>query len=108
MSINKLLDALSNPTRYQVYVAILEGGCPTDPGVEHAEHNTANCVGTISEKLGLPQPTVSNHVKELVNAGLLESVRKGKRVYFYGTEDAAIQLESFSNQVTNLIKSRKS
>ncbi len=39
-------------------------------------------VGDIVEKVGLTQPTVSYHLKEMKDSGLLKSNRVGKKVYY--------------------------
>lgn len=39
------------------------------------------CVCDLTEPLGLSQPTVSHHVKQLREAGFIESERRGKWVY---------------------------
>jgi ArsR family transcriptional regulator len=40
------------------------------------------CVCNLQEPLGLSQPTVSHHLKVLVNAGLLEREQRGRWAYF--------------------------
>ena len=40
------------------------------------------CVCHLQEPLGLSQPTVSHHLKVLVNAGLLEREKRGRWAYF--------------------------
>lgn len=39
-------------------------------------------VGEIADALSVTQPTVSHHLKILKSAGLVESVRQGKQVYY--------------------------
>ena len=40
------------------------------------------CVCNLLEPLGLSQPTVSHHLKVLVDAGLLEREQRGRWAYF--------------------------
>jgi ArsR family transcriptional regulator, arsenate/arsenite/antimonite-responsive transcriptional repressor len=40
------------------------------------------CVCNITPELGLSQPTVSFHLKKLVNAGLLEREQRGVWAYY--------------------------
>ena len=56
-----------------------------------------NCVGDISKSLGLSQPTVSNHVKELVNSKLVEAKRVGRKIFLFGSEESAIMFRNFGN-----------
>jgi ArsR family transcriptional regulator len=39
------------------------------------------CIKDLAKALGVSIPTVSHHIKELVNAGLVTTERKGKWVY---------------------------
>lgn len=76
--------ALSNPIRLQVFehvVAHSEGVAP--------ESKDKTCVCEISEAVGIPQPTASNHLKVLEKAGLVTSVKVGTRCYQYVRKDAA-------------------
>lgn len=42
-----------------------------------------NCtVNGIVEHIGLTQPTISYHLKEMKTAGLLKATKKGKEVYY--------------------------
>jgi ArsR family transcriptional regulator, arsenate/arsenite/antimonite-responsive transcriptional repressor len=40
------------------------------------------CVCDLTEPLGLSQPTVSHHMKKLLDAGLVEREQRGKWAYF--------------------------
>lgn len=68
----KILKALAHPNRLEIYLAIARGekrdfsaGCDC-------------CVSDLMAKLCIGAPTVSHHLKELVNAGLIETERQGK------------------------------
>jgi ArsR family transcriptional regulator, arsenate/arsenite/antimonite-responsive transcriptional repressor len=50
------------------------------------------CVCNLIEPLGLSQPTVSHHLKKLVDAGLLDREQRGKWAYFSIRPDAATRL----------------
>lgn len=79
--------ALSNPVRLAVFehvVAYSDGVAP--------ENKKKTCVCEISETLGIPQPTVSNHLKVLERAGLVKSIKVGTKCYQYVRKDAAKKL----------------
>jgi len=79
--------ALSNPIRLEVFehvVAYSEGVAP--------ENKDKTCVCEISEAIGIPQPTASNHLKVLEQVGLIKSVKVGTRCYQYVRKDAAKKL----------------
>jgi ArsR family transcriptional regulator len=50
------------------------------------------CACHLIEPLGLSQPTVSHHLKRLVDAGLLDREQRGKWAYFSLTPEASERL----------------
>jgi ArsR family transcriptional regulator len=47
------------------------------------------CVCHLTEPLGLTQPTVSHHLKKLLDAGLVEREQRGRWAYYSLSPDAA-------------------
>lgn len=79
-----LFRALADPARVRI-VNVL------------ATSDEAICVCNLTEPLGLSQPTVSHHLKKLVDAGLLERVQRGKWAYFSIKPEAMARLASLSD-----------
>jgi ArsR family transcriptional regulator len=50
------------------------------------------CVCNLIEPLGLSQPTVSHHMRKLLEAGLVEREQRGKWAYFTLNPEAAEKL----------------
>ena len=50
------------------------------------------CICHLIEPLGLSQPTVSHHMKRLLDAGLVEREQRGKWAYFSLKSDAVEKL----------------
>jgi ArsR family transcriptional regulator len=50
------------------------------------------CVCNLIEPLGLSQPTVSHHMKKLLDAGLVTREQRGKWAYFSLKRDAVEKL----------------
>ncbi len=78
------LKLLGDTTRYKIleFLAVPgHGCCSQDDGV---------CGCDIEAFLGLSQPTVSHHMKLLVDAGLVRAERRGRWVY-YELEPAALR-----------------
>ena len=50
------------------------------------------CICHLIEPLGLSQPTVSHHMKRLLDAGLVEREQRGKWAYFALKRDAVEKL----------------
>ena len=46
------------------------------------------CVCNLTEPLGLTQPTVSHHMKKLLDAGLVDREQRGRWAFFSLNRDA--------------------
>ncbi len=55
------------------------------------------CVCNLIEPLGLSQPTVSHHMRKLLDAGLVEREQRGKWAYFSLNPDAVAKLASVAD-----------
>ena len=80
--------ALSDPARVRIVNLVATSDEPV-------------CACHLIEPLGLSQPTVSHHLKRLVDSGLLEREQRGKWAYFSLAPEAATRLASLAD-LTNL------
>jgi ArsR family transcriptional regulator len=55
------------------------------------------CMCDLMEPLGLSQPTVSHHMKKLVDAGLVEREQRGKWAFFSLKRDAVEKLAAVAD-----------
>jgi ArsR family transcriptional regulator len=78
------LKALADPARLQLLSIVLANG--------------SACVCDLTAPVGLSQPTVSHHMKVLVDAGLLQREKRGKWVHFSVIPEA---LRDLSDQLAN-------
>ena len=76
--------ALSDPARVRIVNIVAATGEPV-------------CGCDLLSPLGLSQPTVSHHLKKLVEAGLLEREQRGKWAYFSLAPEAAVRLASVAD-----------
>lgn len=76
----RVFKALGDPTRVRLVslIAAHEGG--------------QACVCDLTEPVGLSQPTVSHHLKLLVDAGLLSREQRGRWAYYRVVEPALVDL----------------
>ena len=75
MEVVKALGALAQPVRLQVFRALVVTG------------QAGLTPGTMAEALGIPQNTLSFHLKELTHAGLVTQERSGRNIVYRAAYD---------------------
>ena len=70
------LKLLGDPTRFKILRFL------ADPTPQCCTREGGVCACDIEAYLGLSQPTVSHHMKQLVDAGLATREQRGKWAYF--------------------------
>lgn len=68
--------------------------------------NTCIC-GDIVNELPLAQPTVSQHLKELKNAGLIKGEIEGNAICYCINETAVTKIESYFSTLSSKLKQKK-
>ena len=87
--------ALANPNRLKIFLRLVS--C-CDPGITcRGDEHFRACVG----ELGLAPSTVSHHIKELRQAGLIRMDRSGKNVGCWVPEDVLRGLSQFFNDCSS-------
>lgn len=81
-SIAASLKALANENRLQILHWLADPKRHFPPQVDGDLVQDGVCVGFITEKIGLKQPTVTNHMKILQDAGLVRSKRIKNWVFY--------------------------
>src|SRR5919201_930418 len=80
----ELFKALGDPARVRIVNLLATAGEPV-------------CACNLNEPVGLSQPTVSHHLKKLVDVGLLEREQRGKWAYFSLKRDAVDKLAAVAD-----------
>jgi DNA-binding transcriptional ArsR family regulator len=93
--ISTYLKALSNRKRLEIFMRIA-GGCYL------GYHSTKDgemcaCIGELSQGLNIGLSTVSHHIKELRQAGLIRVERRGQKVECYVDRRAVCELADYFN-----------
>ncbi|MCR5732456.1 MAG: metalloregulator ArsR/SmtB family transcription factor [Sphaerochaetaceae bacterium] len=73
MNLAKQLKALGDPTRLKIFQALLE---------------RKHCVRSLSNKLGITESAISQHLKVLKEASLVYGERYGYHVHYFPTQEA--------------------
>ncbi|MCB1046465.1 MAG: helix-turn-helix transcriptional regulator [Calditrichaeota bacterium] len=88
--------ALGNPHRLRIFREHLDC-CP--PGTHCEVHDNAPaCVGDIMEELDLAPSTVSHHLKELRQTGLIRMERRGRHMDCWVDPEVLASLADFFSQ----------
>lgn len=74
--------ALSSPVRLRILMWLLDPRPYFPPQVDGDLVEDGVCVGFITDKVGLTQPTVSSHMKKLADAGLVRGKRLGNWMFY--------------------------
>ena len=84
----RLFKALGNPNRLRLFEAIRAS--------EKTEFHPHGCsLKSVVQRLSVGAPTVSHHLKELVNAGLVSTERRGKFVHCTVNDDVVEALNAY-------------
>ncbi len=84
--------ALAHPHRLQIFLRLSQ--CCQNRGCS-ADECVRLCVGELGEGLGIGQPTVSHHLKELTQAGLIRTNKAGQSTECWVTETTLDDLAQF-------------
>lgn len=86
----RVFKALSNPNRLQLFVNLLE-----ESKLDLARGRTHDCfLARLLGDLDIGAPTVSHHVKELADAGLIDTEKDGKQLVCSVRPDALRELRA--------------
>src|SRR5271155_10431 len=84
--------ALAHPRRLAIFLRL--SGCCQRHGCD-AEECSRFCVGELGKGLGIGQPTVSHHLKELTRAGLIRTYKSGQSTECWVAETTLDELGQF-------------
>lgn len=86
----EMFKALSNPHRLHIFLRLISC-CP--PGTRYTWDSEAKrYVGQLAEEVNIAASTVSHHIKELRNTGLIKVARRGKNIECWVDRDPVAAL----------------
>ena len=98
MNVTKLaggFKALAHPHRLAIFLRLAQ--CCQRRGCD-AEACSRLCVGELGKGLGIGQPTVSHHLKELTRAGLIRTRKSGQMTECWVAETTLDELAKIFQQ----------
>jgi DNA-binding transcriptional ArsR family regulator len=109
LSTLKIFKALANEKRLQIMLWILSPRDHFPPQQDGDLVRDGVCVGFITNKIGLSQPTVTSHMKILAEAGLVTSKQIKNWVFYKPVPDLLIQtLKQLSDTISVEVRSENS
>ncbi|MBU2643898.1 helix-turn-helix domain-containing protein [bacterium] len=96
----KIFKALSNPHRLKIFFDCLDHLKAGEESINLAEA-ACKCQRTKAEELGIVPSTISHHLKELSNAGLIDMRRDGQRVVSRLNKRGILVLSLFLRKLEN-------
>ncbi|OGF52723.1 MAG: hypothetical protein A2Z21_08050, partial [Candidatus Fraserbacteria bacterium RBG_16_55_9] len=88
----KIFKALSDENRLAIFQVIRER---CGPGCQLSDEQVGSYVSEIAQHFDLALSTVSHHLKELRNAGLIHCKKQGQWVYCTPNDAVLEQIEAF-------------
>ena len=73
MELEKILKALGEPTRLKIYRCLLD---------------RKHCVRSLSKRLGISEPAISQHMKIMKESGLVDGTKFGHHTHYVPTQEA--------------------
>lgn len=93
----EIFKALSNPNRLKIFLRLLsccQPGTVTSISASMESEGCA-CVGELGEDLSIVASTISHHIKELRQAGLIRIERRGQKIACWIDPETVEALQGF-------------
>ena len=96
----EMFKALSNPHRLKIFMRLVSCCQPgTVTSIKtNMEPETCACVGELGQDLGIVPSTISHHIKELRQAGLIHMERRGQKIECWVDPETVAALQGFFAQ----------
>ena len=97
----EIFKALSNPNRLKIFLRLISCCQPGNPTTIKESVTGAEgcaCVGELGQDLGIVPSTISHHIKELRQAGLIRMERNGQKMECSMDPEALAALRGFFSQ----------
>ncbi len=88
----RVFKALGDPSRLAIYEVVRR---VADPAGGHTPGEIENTISQIAASFDLSLSTVSHHIKELRNAGLIRCERRGQSIFCSADPEVLEQVRSF-------------
>lgn len=98
--------ALSNPHRLKIFMRLVKC-CGPNAACSTKSDQMKACVGQLGKDLGIVASTVSHHIKELHQAGLISMERRGQKINCWVDPETVRGLARFFVELKPIKKRRR-
>lgn len=91
--LSEIFKALSNPNRLEIFLRLATCCKPGTVGI--MDRNDTSYVGELGQDLGIVKSTVSHHIKELRQVGLIRTRREGQKIACWVDPEILNELKNF-------------
>ena len=95
----EMFKALSNPNRLRIFLRLISCCAPgtvwSIPDKMPSDRGGGTCVSDLGQDLDIVPSTLSHHVKELRQAGLIRMKRNGQKIEYFVDPEAVAALKDF-------------
>lgn len=95
----KIFKALCDENRLKIMRFVYEKQCKCEDNQPSCQNDA--CIKDLSEVLNITAPTISHHIKELVNAGLVITQKEGRWIYCKINRNTIDYVHSFLGEFLN-------
>ena len=99
-NVTKIFKALSDENRIKILLSIYKKECKCIKYELSCRDET--CIKDLSKSLKITTPTISHHIKELVNSGLITTKKDGRWVYCEINQKTFQKICSFLNNFSTI------
>lgn len=92
-NLSRLFKALSDENRLRILLSIRRDDYRCESAQRRCRNET--CIKELAKSLRITVPTVSHHVKQLINAGLITTRKDGRWVYCRINQEAFDEAREF-------------
>lgn len=103
--LSRAFKALSDENRLRILAMVHEGEVACACGEDGCDET--RCMTDLVEVLGVSQATVSHHVKELVDAGLIITRKRGRWVHCQVNREGVARLCEFLEELGGVVCDRQ-
>jgi len=96
----RVFKALSDPHRVEILEKLYTEKCQCIDNYPSEKQESQRCVKSLSLLVGISIPTISHHLKELRDAGLIKMTKQGRHIVCHINYEKIKQINLFLSRIS--------